>query len=150
MVAWFVCVWVAVVFGLFLISWPTTHLQVAQDDLCIFCAHGVSTRAKKERALTQAVAPGCVNFGRRAFAECCSLRYIGVNEGETNELAPGAQISPYVFESCITLSQVDFAQIAPPARETSGQSGPSVPRGMPEGSLCGSGIEYLKLPAVSL
>ena len=28
-------------------TWPETHLQAAQDDLCILCTHGVSTRAKK-------------------------------------------------------------------------------------------------------
>ena len=27
-------------------TWPETHLQAAQDDLCILCTHGVSTRAK--------------------------------------------------------------------------------------------------------
>ena len=58
-------------------------------------------------ALTQVVALGCVNIGRRAFAECCSLQYIGTNEGETNELVPGVNISSYVFESCPALSQVE-------------------------------------------
>ena len=28
-------------------AWPVTLLQVAQDDLCILCTYGVSTRAKK-------------------------------------------------------------------------------------------------------
>ena len=28
-------------------AWPVTLLQVAQDDLCILCTHGVSIRAKK-------------------------------------------------------------------------------------------------------
>ena len=35
------------VVGLVFSAWPETHLQVAQDDLCILCTHGVSTRAKK-------------------------------------------------------------------------------------------------------
>ena len=86
---------------------------------CAPCTHGVSTRAKK-------------------------------NEGEANELAPGAQISPYVFESCLALPHIGFTQIAPPVshiRETSERSGTSFPRGIPEGSLCGSGIEHLQLPS---
>ena len=31
-------------------SWPVTHLYAAQDDLCNFCTHGVSTHAKKHIA----------------------------------------------------------------------------------------------------
>ena len=32
-------------------AWPVTLLQAAQDDLCILCTHGVSTRAKKEKCI---------------------------------------------------------------------------------------------------
>ena len=42
--------------------------------------------------LRQVVAPGCVQFSRRVFAECCSLSRVGIgNDTEaTNDLAPGA------------------------------------------------------------
>ena len=62
-------------------------------------------------ALTDIMVPGCIQFGRRVFAECCSLRHIGSNDKATNELAPGAQISPYAFESCLALSHVNFEQM---------------------------------------
>ena len=59
-------------------------------------------------------------------------------EKATNELAPGAQISPYAFESCLALSNVNFEQM--------GASASVFRRHIPEGSFCGSGIEQLKLP----
>ena len=85
------------------------------------------------------LAPGCKRFGRRAFAECCSLSQIGTTDNGINLLAPQAQISPYAFESCLALSQVTFEQIEAHASTCA--------RYLPEGSVCGSGIEQLKLPA---
>ena len=79
--------------------------------------------------------PGCKRFGRRAFAECCSLSQIGTTENAINLLAPQAQISPYAFESCLALSQVTFEQTEAYAS--------GVARYIPEGSFCGSGIEQL-------
>ena len=40
---------VLLLFGLRVVapSWPETHSQVAQADLCILCTHGGSIRAKK-------------------------------------------------------------------------------------------------------
>ena len=74
-------------------------------------------------------------FGRRAFAECCSLSMVGVGDDATNALAPGAQISPYAFESCLALTTMEFEM--PSDAHT---------RALPEGSFCGSGIESLRLP----
>ena len=89
-------------------------------------------------ALMDILVPGCIQFGRRVFAECCSLRHIGTNEKATNELAPGAQISPYAFESCLALSTANFEQIG---------ASSVFRRYIPEGSFCGSGTEQLKLPS---
>ena len=89
--------------------WQSCHqLQLVRLPTTVVCIKEGAFQGC--HALTQVVAPGCVNFGRRAFAECCSLRCIRTDEGETNELAPGVQISPYAFESCLALSQVDFAE----------------------------------------
>ena len=49
-------------------------------------------------ALGQITAPGCVQFGRRVFAECCSLSMVGPGKGANSALAPGAQIAPFAFE----------------------------------------------------
>ena len=59
-------------------------------------------------ALSQITAPGCVQFGRRAFAECCSLSEVSVGKDANNALAPGAQIAPFAFESCLALTTLEF------------------------------------------
>ena len=55
-------------------------------------------------ALREVVAPGCVQFSRRVFAECCSLSRVGVSQAadDSNVLAPGAQLGRCAFESCLT------------------------------------------------
>ena len=39
--------------------------------------------------------PGCVQFGIRVFAECCSLSQVSPGKEACNALAPGAQIAPF-------------------------------------------------------
>ena len=69
-------------------------------------------------ALREVVAPGCVQFSRRVFAECCSLSRIGVSQtaSDDNVLAPGAQLGRYVFESCLTLASIGSGNTLPPER----------------------------------
>ena len=88
-------------------------------------------------ALREVVAPGCVQFSRRAFAECCSLSSIGVSQTTDgdNVLAPGAQLGRYAFESCLTLSSITFVM-----------DQTNKARALPEGAFCGSGLEALCLP----
>ena len=60
--------------------------------------------------LREVVAPGCVQFSRRVFAECCSLSRVGVGNDEeaTNVLRPGrswaALLSKAVSRSPLSLS----------------------------------------------
>ena len=84
-------------------------------------------------ALREVVAPGCVQYSRRVFAECCSLSRVGVSQeaDDSNVLAPGAQLGRYAFESCLTLTSITFA----------------MERALPEGAFCGAGIETLCLPS---
>ena len=50
-------------------------------------------------------------------------------------LAPGAQIGPFAFEGCLTLTSVTFAM-----------ANNNKSRALPDGSFCGAGIESLRLP----
>ena len=61
--------------------------------------------------LREVVAPGCVQFSRRVYAERCSLSKVGIgnDEDDTNVLAPGAQLGRFAFESCLTLTSITFA-----------------------------------------
>ena len=60
---------------------------------------------------------------------------IGLGNEATNALAPGAQIGPFAFESCLTLTSVTFAM-----------ANNHKSRALPDGSFCGAGIESLRLP----
>ena len=83
-------------------------------------------------------APGCVQYSRRVFAECCSLGRVGVSHEteDSNTLAPGAQLGKYAFESCLTLTTITFDM-----------DHTNKPRALPEGAFCGAGIEQLCLPS---
>ena len=86
--------------------------------------------------LREVTAPGCVQFSRRVFAECCSLSKVGIdNDAEANDLAPGAQLGRFAFESCLTLTSINFVM-----------DKTNKPRTLPDGSFCGAGLESLCLP----
>ena len=88
--------------------------------------------------LREVAAPGCVQYSRRVFAECCSLGRVGVSHEteDSNVLAPGAQLGKYAFESCLTLTTITFDM-----------DHTNKPRALPEGAFCGAGIEQLCLPS---
>ena len=87
--------------------------------------------------LREIVAPGCVQYSRRVFAECCSLSKVGTGQGsdDSNILAPGAQLGRYAFESCLTLT-ITFPQHQA-----------NRPRALPDGAFCGAGVVNLCLPS---
>ena len=60
---------------------------------------------------------------------------VGTNNEAANALAPGAQLGPFAFESCLALASVTFAM----ARNHKS-------RALPDGSFCGAGVESLRLP----
>ena len=85
--------------------------------------------------LREVAAPGCVQYSRRVFAECCSLGRVGVSHEteDSNVLAPGAQLGKYAFETLTTITfDMDHT---------------NKPRALPEGAFCGAGIEQLCLPS---
>ena len=88
--------------------------------------------------LRKVAAPGCVHYGQRVFAECCSLGSVGVSHEaeDSSVLAPGAQLGKYAFESCLTLATIIFDM-----------DRTNKPRALPEGAFCGAGIEQLCLPS---
>ena len=82
--------------------------------------------------LREVAAPGCVQYGPRVFAECCSLGRVGASHEteDSNDLAPGAQLGKYAFESCLTLTTITFDM-----------DHTNKPRALPEGAFCCAGIE---------
>ena len=94
---------------------------------------------RRSYALRVVLAPGCKQFGRSVFEECCSLTQVGAAEDTINQLAPQAQVSPHAFERCSALRQVNFERTEwDPANLT---------RCIPQGCFLGSaGIAQLDLP----
>ena len=93
-------------------------------------------------ALTMVEMPGCVAFGVRLFSECCALEKVGIIKEGTSELAKGAVIGPYVFESCAKLEQLflpstSAGSVAPTM--------PSPPAGIPQGCFHSSGVQSATL-----
>ena len=54
-------------------------------------------------------APGCVDLGYRAFAECCSLQHLSASGGD-NTFVAATKLAPYLFGSCLNLSSITLTQ----------------------------------------
>ena len=107
-------------------AWQSCHqLQIVKLPPSVVCLQdGVFQGCY---VLRQVAAPGCVQFSRRVFAECCSLSGVGTDNEATNELAPGAQLGPFAFESCLALTSITFVM-----------DRTNTSRALPDGSFCGS------------
>ena len=122
-------------------AWQNCYqLQIVKLPATVVC---IQQAVLECYALFTVVAPGCVDFGVQAFAECCSLQHIGTSDGGANILAPGATLAPHLFESCLRLPQIIFTQ---------GLTRPKFPplpppyRGVPQGCFSSSGLVSLTLP----
>ena len=119
-------------------AWQSCQqLQIVKLPATVVCLQDGAFQGRY--ALKMVLVPGCKQFGRRVFAECCSWSQIGIAEDTSNLLAPQAQVSRHAFESCLALRQVSFEQTKAHASNCT--------RYIPEGSFGGSGIEHLKFPA---
>ena len=54
--------------------------------------------------LNSVTAPGCVDFGYKAFAECSSLQWVHASEGEANQFCSSTKFGHYLFRDCINLA----------------------------------------------
>ena len=86
-------------------------------------------------------APGCVDFGYRAFAECCSLEHISASGGD-NAFVAATKLALYLFDSRLNLSSVTLIQ----ALIEPGQLTPfSLLRDKPQGCFGSSRLRDLKI-----
>ena len=93
-------------------------------------------------ALTMVEMCGCVAFGVRLFSECCALAKVGIIKADTSEIAEGAVIGPYAFESCAKLEQLCLPRTS--ARPVAPIM-PPLPEGIPQGCFHSSGIQSVTL-----
>ena len=77
-------------------AWQSCQrLQIVKlPDTVVCLQDGAFQRCYELRTV---LVPGCKQFGRSVFEECCSLSQIGAAEDTTNLLAPQAQVSPHAF-----------------------------------------------------
>ena len=80
---------------------------------------GISDNAFRDCKLLNSVsAPGCRDFGYKAFAECCSLQWVYASEGVANMFSNEAKFWPYLFQGCINLAEVTLSELPSPRGST--------------------------------
>ena len=76
---------------------------------------GISDNAFRDcKQLNSVSAPGCRDFGSKAFAECCSLQWVYASERVANEFNNEAKFGQYLFQGCINLAAVTLCEIPSP------------------------------------
>ena len=56
------------------------------------------------KLLNSVTAPGCREFGYKAFDECCSLQWVHTTEGIANRFSSCTKFGHYLFRGCINLA----------------------------------------------
>ena len=80
---------------------------------------GISDNAFRDCELLNSVsAPGCRDFGYKAFAECCSLQWVYASEGVANKFSNEAKFGQYLFQGCINLAEVTLCELPSPRGST--------------------------------
>ena len=104
---------------------------------------GISDNVFRDcKLLNSVAAPGCLDFGYKAFAECCSLQWVYASEGIANVFNSEAKLGQYLFQGCINLAEVTLSELPSP-RESALQARVSE---LTPGCLSSTGITALALP----
>ena len=86
-------------------------------------------------------APGCVEFGYKAFADCCSLQWVYANGWRGESVGSATKFGQYLFRDCINLATLGLqeanCQQEPQARVEAKE--------LPQGCLSSTGITTLEL-----
>ena len=91
--------------------------------------------------LNSITVPGCIDFGYKAFADCCSLQWIHANGGGVNHFGSATKLGHYLFVDCINLATFVLQEDGR-YQELQAQS---ESRELPPGCLCSTGIKTLEL-----
>ena len=71
--------------------------------------------------LSSVTAPGCREFGYKAFAECSSLQWVYAAEGVANQFCSTTKFGHYLFRDCINLADFVLREDSPQAGRRSKQ-----------------------------
>ena len=104
---------------------------------------GISDNVFRDcKLLNSVAAPGCLDFGYKAFVECCSLQWVYASEGIANAFKSEAKLGQYLFQGCINLAEVTLSELPSP-RESVLQARVSE---LTPGCLSSTGITALAPP----
>ena len=72
---------------------------------------GIADNAFRDcKLLNSVLAPGCRDFGYKAFAERCSLQRVYASDGAANVFNGEANFGQYLFQGCINLAEVTLSE----------------------------------------
>ena len=93
------------------------------------------------KLLNGVAAPGCREFGYKAFAECSSLQWVYAAEGVANQFSCTTKFANYLFRDCINLAEFTLREVLPPGR----QPPQTTASELAQGCLSSTGITTLTL-----
>ena len=91
--------------------------------------------------LNKVSAPGCREFGYKAFADCGSLQWVHANEEVANQFCSTTKFGHYLFQDCINLAEFCLRENFPPSI----MSPQFTARELAPGCLSATGITMLLL-----
>ena len=72
------------------------------------------------KLLNSVLAPGCRDFGYKAFSECCSLQRVSASGGAVNVFSGETNFGQHLFQGCINLAEVTVSEVPSPRSELNG------------------------------
>ena len=119
------------------------------------CPHGVRTRGKKVvrieesafrgcQLLNSITAPGCTDFGYKAFAGCSSLQWAHANGGGVNNIGSATKLGHYLFVDCVNLATMTILVLQDGHDPNVPRLGPC--RELPTGCLSSTGLKNSNCP----
>ena len=76
---------------------------------------GIADNAFRDcKLLNSVLAPGCRDFGYKAFSECCSLQCVYASGGAVNVFSGETNFGQYLFQGCINLAEVTVSEVPSP------------------------------------
>ena len=108
---------------------------------------GIADNAFRDcKLLNSVLAPGCRDFGYKAFSECCSLQRVYASGGAVNVFSGETNFGQYLFQGCINLAEVTVSEVPSPRSELNGLTQQDRTRELAPGCLSSTGIYTLVLP----
>ena len=112
-----------------IVRMPTSGVRIADNTF------------RGRHLLNSVTAPGCVEFGYKAFAECSSLQWVYAIEGAANQFCSSTKLGHYLFRDCINLATFILREAAHPQELPARMHA----RELSQGCLSSTGIGTLEL-----